>query len=197
MALFSTLAGHRQPGAGTRREQRLGGPAPAEALPPLSHPRRGGRRRRAPPGLGAATETRPGTRAGQADPRQGPARPPAAEGRRAREASGWAGLSPSGRPAPRESLSAPAAAAQLGLPASPRPPRGAHLAPRAPAPRPHPPWSYLLGKREQRGRHFPADSDSQRPGGGGSARAHCSRGWGDARAAEPGRRWGCDRAAHA
>ena len=93
---------------------------------------------------------------------------------RVREAAGRTGLSPSGPPAHSPALrpgpSARAAVTQLGL-RTPRPPRSARLAPRTATPHPRPSGPYLLGKGDERGRHLPADSGSERRRGMGRGRA--------------------------
>lgn len=112
--------------------------------------------------------------------RSGHAMRPCLRGRRpqrvasVREAAGRTGLSPSGPPAHSPALrrepSARAAATQLSLP-TPRPPRSARLAPRTATPHPRPSGPYLLGKGDERGRHLPADSGSERRRGMGRGRA--------------------------
>lgn len=117
---------------------------------------------------------------------------------RAREAAGRGGLSPSGPPAHSRALrrgpSARATTARPGLPAPP-PSSGAHLAPRRRAPA-RPPGPYLLRKREERGRHLPADSGSECRGRGRGARVRVDA-RGGARAAGPRRGRGQSKAAHA
>lgn len=155
--------------------------------------------------------TRPGScgerRApGGTDTRCGPAC-----GVAARRGSLWCGRTKAGpachlqdhTPALRRGPSARAAAAQLGLLAL-RPPRSVRLVPRtgggaAPAAPPPPALlasPYLLGEGDERGRHLPADSGSERRGNRAGPRVRTGA-RGGARAARPGRGRGRSRAAQA
>lgn len=176
-----------------------------DARSPRPPPREGAPNHRASSGLGSTAES------SQPEPRATQTRaaaPPICPLPRVAlepEAAGRAGLSPSGRPAHsralRRGFSARTATARTGLPAL-QLSRGTLLAPRRRAPSRPPGW-YLLGEREERRRHLPADSGSERRGmGRGRACAlmqrRCARscaGVGgaelaSARAAEPRRRGG-------
>lgn len=113
-------------------------------------------------------------------------------------AASWTGLSPSGPPAhscalPREG-STRAATAWCGLPAL-RPFGGSHFMAQRRAPA-RPPGPYLLREREERCRHLPADSGSERRRTGAGRRVRTGARSG-ARATEPGRGRGRGKAAHA
>lgn len=98
-----------------------------------------------------------------------------------------AGLSPSAQPAPsrvlRQDPSERAAASQQDAP-TPRPPCSVHLALRRRASA-RPPGEYLLRKREERRRHLPTDSGSERRGAGVGPRVRTGE-RGGARAVGPG-----------
>lgn len=183
-----------------------------DARSPRPPPREGAPNHRASSGLGSTAES------SQPEPRATQTRaaaPPICPLPRVAlepEAAGRAGLSPSGRPAHsralRRGFSARTATARTGLPAL-QLSRGTLLAPRRRAPSRPPGW-YLLGEREERRRHLPADSGSERRGmGRGRACAlmqrRCARscaGVGgaelaSARAAEPRRRGGVAKVGYA
>lgn len=155
--------GQSAPPLGAGRRQRLPGPQHRQRCSLLSPTFPGESPK--PPGLARTGSYGGGRRAGprteqtRAAPRPVAAGPGLLGCRRPR-----AGLSPSEQPAPSRVLcqgpSAGAAAAQPDGPA-PRPPRGAHLAPRRRAPA-SPPGSYLLSEREKRRRHLPTDPGPER-----------------------------------